>query len=146
MKTLIVPAVLFIFFTSCSTIKPAAPNLPLSQISSAPLPGSKIDVPVTIDLTAVFNDFTAKIPAEFSGEGQVGPGEYKWSIQRQPFNLSLSGNSLNIVDAAHCSATGYLKNPLNHQLVKLASCDVDATIGIGASFNILNNYSLSLRF
>lgn len=143
MKTLIIPAVLFIFFSSCSMIKPAAPNLPLSQINAAPLPDSRIDVPVTIDLTSVFNDFTVKIPTGFSGEGQVGPGEYKWSIQRQPFNLSLSGYSLNIIDAAHCNAAGYLKNPLNHQLVKLASCEVDATIGISASFNLQNDYSLS---
>ncbi len=105
--------VMALLLTSCGAIKPGAPDLPPSQINSNPLPDSKIDVPVTIDLAQVFNDFNSKIPSEFSGEGTAGPAQYRWHILRQPFDMSLSGDSLNIIDAAHCNGGGYLKNPLN---------------------------------
>lgn len=143
MKITLTAAALFLFFVSCRSIKPATPDLPPLKIDSIPLPDSKIDLTVTIDLSAVFNDFTKKIPMELSGEGSIGPGQYRWTVERQPFNLSLSGSSLNIVDIAHCSVGGYIKNPLIHQWAKIAACNVDATIGISASFGLLNNYSLS---
>jgi hypothetical protein len=143
MKIQLTIAALFLSLCSCRLIRPAVPGLPLSQISSTPLPQSKIDVPVTIDLSAVFNDFTKKIPMELSGEGSIGPAQYRWSLQRQPFTLSLSGNSLYVVDVAHCSLGGYIKNPLIQQWTRVAACNADATIGISANFNLLNNYSLS---
>jgi hypothetical protein len=143
MKTFPLLALLTLLLTSCGTIKPLAPNLAASQINAAPLPDSKIDVPISIDLTQVFNDFNSKIPSEFSGEGSTGPAQYRWRIQRQPFNMSFSGDSLHIIDAAHCNGGGYLKNPLNGKWSSVCSCDVDVTIGIHADFNLSSNYSLA---
>lgn len=143
MKTLPLFVILTFLLVSCGTIKPVMPNLPVSQINTEALPDSKIDVPVSIDLTQVFNDFNSKIPSEFSGEGLVGPAQYRWHIQRQPFNMSFSGDSLHIIDAARCNGGGYLKNPLNGKWSGVCSCDVDVTIGIHAGFNISNNYSLA---
>jgi hypothetical protein len=134
--------ILIILFTSCGSIKPDAPDLPRSQISSTPLPDSKIDVPITIDLTQVLNDFNSRVPAEFSGDGAAGPGQYRWDIKRKPFNVSLSGDSLHITDAAHFTGGGYLKIPFTDQLKKICGCESDVTIGIGAKLDLLSNYSL----
>ena len=134
---------LLIFLCSCGSIKPNVPGLSVSQINSSPLPESRIDVPVTVDLSQLLNDFSSKIPITFAGDGSAGPGQYRWRVQRQPFNLSLSGNVLNITDTAHFNVGGYLKNPLNNQWVKISSCDAEAGIGISATFNLLNDYSLA---
>lgn len=141
MKNLVTVIFLTILFTSCKVIKPDQPNLPPSPISSTPLPDSKIDVPVTFDLSSVFADFNNKIPSNFSGGGPVGPGRYVWSIQRAPFNLSLSGNSLNVLDNAQCHGAGIIR--VLGRDVTVCSCDVTAVIGLNAAFNLLNNYGLS---
>jgi hypothetical protein len=143
MKFLPLPLLFITLLCSCGSIKPNAPSLPLSQINSTPLPDSKIDLPIAIDLSQVLNDFSAKIPLTLSGDGAAGPGQYRWRVQRQPFNLSLSGNTLDITDTAHFNVGGYLKNPLNNQWVKISSCDAEAGIGINATFNLLNNYALA---
>lgn len=139
---LVIPA---LFFASCGAIKPEVPNLPQSQLSSAPQPESNIDVPVSINLSQVFNDLNSRVPDTFTGDGMVGPAQYRWAIKRQPFNMSLTGDSLYIADAAHCNGGGYLKNPLNGKWARVCACDVDVNIGIHAGFNLLNNYSLAGR-
>jgi len=143
MKFFALPVILIILLSSCGTIKPNAPSLPLSQISSTPLPESKIDVPVSIDLSQVLNDFSSKIPVNLAGDGSAGPGQYRWQVQRQPFILSLTGNSLNITDTAQFTVGGYLKNPLNNQWIKVSACSAGMKIGINATFALLNNYSLA---
>ena len=143
MKALPLLTIFTIFLSACGSIKPAIPDLPVSQINSTPLPESNIDLPINIDLTQVFNDFTAKVPVQFSGEGSAGPAQYRWQVQRAPFNLSLNGGSLNITDVAHFSGGGYLKNPLNGKWVSICSCNADATIGITTGFGLTSNYSLS---
>jgi len=142
MKAFPLVAVLMIFLTSCGSIKPDVPDLPQSHINSTPLPDSKIDVPITIDMTQVLNDFNSRVPAEFSGDGSAGPGQYRWDIKRKPFVVSLSGDSLHITDAAHFTGGGYLKIPFTDQLKKICACESDVTIGIGAKLDLLNNYSL----
>jgi hypothetical protein len=132
-----------LLLSACGSIKPNAPSLPLSQINTTPLPDSKIDVPISVDLSSVLNSFSAQIPATFSGNGSAGPGQYRWSVQRQPFNLSITGNALDVLDTAHFTVGGYLKNPLNGQFIKVSSCDAGVTIGINATFTLQNNYSLA---
>jgi hypothetical protein len=140
-SSIIVTAALFL--ASCGAIKPEVPDLPQSQFSSVPQPDSKIDVPVSINLAQVFNDLNSRVPSTFAGDGTVGPAQYRWTIKRQPFNMSLSGDSLYIVDAAHCNGGGYLKNPLNGKWASVCACDVDLNIGIHAGFKLLSNYSLT---
>ncbi len=142
MKKYLLPCFILLL-SACGSIKPAPPALPLSHIDTEPLPDSQIDLLVSINLQDVFNDFTAKIPLQLSGQGTTGPAQYRWQVQRQPFNLTLSSNTLNIADAAHFTGGGYIKNPLNGNWVSVASCNTDAFIGISASFAVTKNYFLS---
>ena len=137
-------ALIFLVFVlaSCGSIKPPAPDLPVSQIKSVPLPESEIDVPVVINLEQVLNDFNSKIPAEFSGEGNAGLGQYRWHILRQPFSVSLSGDSIAVTDDARFNGGGYIKNPFTGQWNNIVSCKADLNIGINASLDLSNSYGL----
>jgi hypothetical protein len=67
--------------------------LPPSTINTAPLPDSKVNIPVTIDLTSTFNQFNSTIQSDFSGGANInGSLRYKWSVHRFPFVLSLKPN------------------------------------------------------
>ncbi|MHB8207898.1 DUF4403 family protein [Mucilaginibacter sp.] len=127
---------------SCNSIKPAAPDLPVSKLNFIPLPDSKIDVPISIDLQQVLNDAASKIPTTLSGQGNVGPGQYRWMLTRQPFSFTITGDSLYIKDAGNIDVGGYVKNPFNNSWSKVCSCNVTANIGLSMGLNISNNYSL----
>lgn len=128
----------------CSrVITPEVPHLPPSTIDTLPPPDSKIDVPITIDLDSVFSDLDRQIPADLNGSGKLGPGEYRWSIQREPFTLSWAGTALNLTDHAQGSAGGYVKNPFNKNWNKVCNCDFNVDLGINAGFTLSDSYALS---
>ena len=127
---------------SCNSIKPAAPDLPVSILNSIPLPDSKIDVPVSINLQRVLNDAASKIPVTLSGQGNAGPAQYRWMLNRQPFSFTMVDDSLYIKDAGNIDVGGYVKNPFNNNWSKVCSCNVTANIELSMGLNLSNNYSL----
>jgi Domain of unknown function (DUF4403) len=128
----------------CSrVIAPEVPHLPPSTIDTLLLPDSKIDVPITIDLDSVFSDLNRQIPADLNGSGNLGPGEYRWSIRREPFTLSWSGATLDLTDHAQGSAGGYVKNPFNKNFNKVCNCDFNVDLGINAGWALSDSYALS---
>ena len=131
-----------VLLLSCNSIKPSAPDLPASQLSSIPLPDSKIDVPVSIDLQQVLNDATAKIPVTFSGQGNAGPAQYRWVLKRQPFSFAIAGDSLHISNAGNIDVGGYIKNPFGNNWAKVCSCNVTTDIEFGMGLNLSNSYTL----
>ncbi len=90
-------------FVSCRVIKPTEPNLPPSEIAVEPLPPSKIDVPITVDLTTTFADLNNNVPSSqysdnwpnWQGSGNCRV-EYKWFFGRTPLNFQLAGQSINV--------------------------------------------------
>ena len=127
---------------SCGSIKPAAPELPLSQLNETPLPESKIDIPLSINLEDILNDNSSKIPSQLTGEGKVGPAKYTWQANRQPFGLTFLGDTMHITDEAQFNISGFIKNPFNGQWTNIASCNADLHIGISTHFGFSNNFTL----
>jgi hypothetical protein len=143
MMRLLFGLALLVGAAGCGVIKPAMPDLPRSAIDVTPLPDSKIDVPITISLDTLFASINKEIPAEFSGSGDIGPGQYRWSMDRAPFDLIFSGTVIDFTDSARGSAAGYIRNPLNKSLSKVCDCAFGATLGFSARFALNNDYSLS---
>ena len=56
------PFIAFVAVASCRTIRPGEPHLPVSTIDSTPLPDSRIDLPIRIDLDSIFTGLGRKIP------------------------------------------------------------------------------------
>ena len=128
--------------TSCSSIKPAAPDLPLSPLIETALPESRIDIPISINLQNVLNDYSAKILLQISGEGKLGPGKYTWQANRQPFELNFLSDTLHISDDARFNINGFLKNPFNGRWKNVGSCNATLNIGLSTSFGISADYRL----
>jgi len=128
--------------TSCSSIKPAAPDLPVSQLNETTLPESRIDIPISINLQNILNDYSAKIPLQISGEGKLGPGKYTWQVNRQPFQLNFLGDTMHVSDDARFNINAFLKNPFNGQLKNVGSCNATLDIGLSTNFSISANYGL----
>jgi len=128
--------------TSCSSIKPAAPDLPVSQLNETTLPESRIDIPISINLQNILNDYSAKIPLQISGEGKLGPGKYTWQVNRQPFQLNFLGDTMHVSDDARFNINAFLKNPFNGQLKNVGSCNATLDIGLSTNFGISANYGL----
>ena len=112
MKRLALLSFSLLLLYSCGSIKPAAPDLPLSQLSETPLPESRIDIPLSINLESILNDYTSRIPSEVTGEGKVGPAKYTWQATRQPFGLSFLGDTMHITDNARFNISGFIKKPI----------------------------------
>jgi len=127
---------------SCSSIKPAAPDLPVSQLNETTLPESRIDIPISINLQNILNDYSAKIPLQISGEGKLGPGKYTWQVNRQPFQLNFLGDTMHVSDDARFNINAFLKNPFNGQLKNVGSCNATLDIGLSTNFSISANYGL----
>jgi len=127
---------------SCNAIKPAAPDLPVSELNTIPLPDSRIDVPVSIDLQQVLNDVAGRIPFTLSGQGNAGPAQYRWLLKRQPFGFAIAGDSVHISDAGNVDVGGYVKNPFGNNWVKVCSCNVTTDVELSMGLSLSNNYSL----
>jgi hypothetical protein len=131
--------------TGCKVIKPIEPITPPSQIISTPLPISRIDAPITIDLHQTFQDLDNKLPKNFGQENYVNSYlKYSWYINRNAINPFLNSDGSMIVnDAARWGVEAKGKNPINGQWFHLAGCDADADIILQAKFGLNNDYSLS---
>ena len=116
--------------------------MPLSQLNESELPESKIDIPISINLQNVLNDYSAKIPLQISGEGKFGPGKYTWQVNRQPFQLTFLGDTMHIADDARFNINGFIKNPFNGQLKNIGSCNATLNIGLSTNIGISANYGL----
>jgi len=127
---------------SCSSIKPAAPDLPTSRLNETALPESRIDIPISINLQNVLNDYSAKIPLQISGEGKLGPAKYTWQVNRQPFQLNFLGDTMHVSDDAGFNINGFIKNPFNGQWKNVGSCNATLNIGLSTNFGISTNYGL----
>ena len=90
------PVIAVFVGASCRTIKPVEPHLPISTIDTAPLPDSRIDLPISIDLDSIIAGLNRKIPLA----------------------LSFSSPSVDLSDQAHGSVDGFVKNPLIRAAVK----------------------------
>jgi hypothetical protein len=144
MPRILLIIVVIALLEGCSrVIAPEAPHLPPSTIDTLPPPDSKIEVPITIDLDSIFSDLNRQIPADWNGSGNLGPGQYRWSIRREPFTLSWSGATLDLTDHAQGSAGGYVKNPFNKNWKKVCNCDFNVDMGINAGFTLSDSYALS---
>jgi Domain of unknown function (DUF4403) len=143
MPRILLIVTLIALLSACKVITPEVPHLPASTLDTLPLPDSKIDVPITIDLDSIFADLDRRIPAELNGSGNLGPGQYRYGIQRPPFTLSWSGTTLDLTDHAQGSAGGYIKNPLTKNWTKVCHCDFNVDLGINAGFTLADNYTLS---
>ena len=142
MKALSFLVLTLFILTSCSSIKPAAPDLPVSQLNETTLPESRIDIPISINLQNILNDYSAKIPLQISGEGKLGPGKYTWQVNRQPFQLNFLGDTMHVSDDARFNINAFLKNPFNGQLKNVGSCNATLDIGLSTNFSISANYGL----
>jgi hypothetical protein len=127
---------------SCGSIKPAAPELPLSQLNQTPLPESKINIPLSINFEDILNDYSSKIPSQLTGEGKVGPAKYTWQANRQPFKLAFLGDTMHVTDDALFNISGFIKNPFNGQWKNIASCNACLHIGISTHFGVSNDFTL----
>ena len=90
------PVIAVFVVASCRTIKPVEPHLPVSTIDTAPLPDSRIDLPISIDLDSIVAGANGKIP----------------------LGLSFSSPTVDLSDQAHGSVDGFVKNPLIRAAVK----------------------------
>ena len=142
MKALSFLVLTLFILTSCSSIKPAAPDLPVSQLNETTLPESRIDIPISINLQNILNYYSAKIPLQISGEGKLGPGKYTWQVNRQPFQLNFLGDTMHVSDDARFNINAFLKNPFNGQLKNVGSCNATLDIGLSTNFSISANYGL----
>jgi len=116
--------------------------LPVSQLNETALPESRIDIPISINLQNILNDYSAKIPLQISGEGKLGPGKYTWQVNRQPFQLNFLGDTMHVSDDARFNINAFLKNPFNGQLKNVGSCNATLDIGLSTNFSISANYGL----
>jgi len=116
--------------------------LPVSQLNETTLPESRIDIPISINLQNILNDYSAKIPLQISGEGKLGPGKYTWQVNRQPFQLNFLGDTMHVSDDARFNINAFLKNPFNGQLKNVGSCNATLSVGLSTNFGISANYGL----
>ena len=116
--------------------------MPVSQLNETTLPESRIDIPISINLQNILNDYSAKIPLQISGEGKLGPGKYTWQVNRQPFQLNFLGDTMHVSDDARFNINAFLKNPFNGQLKNVGSCNATLDIGLSTNFSISANYGL----
>ena len=116
--------------------------MPVSQLNETALPESRIDIPISINLQNILNDYSAKIPLQISGEGKLGPGKYTWQVNRQPFQLNFLGDTMHVSDDARFNINAFLKNPFNGQLKNVGSCNATLDIGLSTNFSISANYGL----
>lgn len=140
-------------FYSCRTIKPEAPSLPDIDIPTVQQPKSEIDIPITAELKNYFRQAETSVPNEYSDSQEPCQGlRYKYMFRRSPFNISGSGNRINLsfqgeywIDLTYCAKCAFNKCVVP----KIgASCGVGEPlrkidVGYSSTFRVLNNYRLS---
>lgn len=149
----IIAVVCLTSFYSCRVIRPDLPSLPDVDIPAAQQPKSDIDVPITAELVNYFRQAETSVPNVYSDNQQPCQGfRYSYLLKRLPFNISGSGNKVNLsfqgeysIDLTFC-ATCVFNNCIVPKIS--ASCGVGQplrkiNIGYSTTFNILNNYQLN---
>lgn len=142
-STVVILTILFVV-PACRVIQPHPPVLPPVAMEATPLPDSRIDLPLTINLDSVYADIDREIPMELSGEGKLGPAQYQWTLQRKPFEIA-ADTLLHFDDQAGGTLTAYVKNPLNKKLSKVGDCHFDVDFGFAAQLALTDHYSLDAR-
>jgi Domain of unknown function (DUF4403) len=143
-RTVVVIVTVLFIVPACRVIQPHPPVLPPVALEATPLPDSRIDLPLTIDLDSVYTDIDREIPMELSGEGKLGPAQYQWTLQRKPFEIA-TDTLLHFDDQAQGTLTAYVKNPLNKKLSKVGDCHFDVDFGFVAQLALTEHYSLDAR-
>src|ERR1700744_2588564 len=96
-KPLVAIALLAVAFSSCKTLKPAAPTASAVEIPKLEQPVSVVDVPVTADLKSYFVQAENSVPTKFTDSQQPCQGlRYAYTFTRAPFTISGSNNVANL--------------------------------------------------
>jgi hypothetical protein len=151
---MVIPTVLLM--AGCQTIRPSAPaNLPDEPIIVQPLPPSYIDIPITLDVTHLFDSLNKSIPNEdysdhwpemdASADCRL---QYKWFFRRSPFAFQLSGNVITMSSIGSFAAEAKAR-PCCGKVCPWVSvgCGTDTqpvtvNIGLSSSSRLANNYDL----
>ena len=97
LKPLSAAFLLSCLFSSCSTLKPLAPEK--SEVALPPIvqPLSNIEVPVSADLKSYFVQAETSVPNKFSGSQAPCEGlSYSYTFTRSPFSITGSNNVVNL--------------------------------------------------
>lgn len=118
MKTivkLLIPAILLAAaFSSCKTLKPAAPTGEAVEIPKLEQPVSTVDVPVSADIKSYFVQAENSVPTKFTDSQQPCQGlRYAYVFTRTPFTVTGNNNVANLsfvgaygISASYCAKCG----------------------------------------
>ncbi len=89
MKAIISVFILIVFFSSCATIRPAAPNAFVEKILPPEPVFSILSMPVQVDLNPYFNMAESNVSSVFEGSDNSCEGlSYSYQFLRSPFLIS----------------------------------------------------------
>lgn len=136
-------------------IDPPEPAVEDSDPVSAPtLPPSRLDVPVTVDLSPVLQDLETDVPMKFGNieNRQDVPGndrlDVAWEAERSPFQADLSGDTARLTALIRYRARAWYNPPIAPELS--ASCGTDgdsdnrptALVAVSSRLDIDSNWIL----
>ncbi|HEX2723660.1 MAG TPA: DUF4403 family protein, partial [Gemmatimonadaceae bacterium] len=152
----IAPAIAAIALTGCDAkldVDAPAPAMMADMDTLPPLPTSTLDIPLTYDLTPVVREVEKAVPKKFGNLAERKQLSNKrihvaYEARREPFAVSLTGQTAHIASVVHYKGRGWYDPPLAPEIS--SSCGVNdaeprARIALAADLRITRDWKLRSR-